>query len=236
MEEEVRSLAKIILEAMRYYDLNLDKLAKLSGISERHLAALLEEKFKQLPSAPYVHGYLAKIAALLNLDGEDLWRVYLKDNQNLRRSGERDQLPPNRFSYRFWMTRTAILIIAALLIAGFYVFFQASGFFNKPDLFFENLEDDSAIVQEERFVFRGRIESPASLTLDGEPVNVAADGSFEKTVYLNTGVNIFTFRAKKALGRETEIVRQVFYEPATSSISSQGSILPSGPAEFVPIP
>lgn len=217
MEEEIRSFSKIILDAMRYYDLNLEKLSRASGISERHLEALLEEKFKQLPSAPYIHGYLNKIAALLNLNGEDLWRVYLKDNQNLRRSGERDQLPPNRFSYRLWLSRPVVLIASGLIVAGLYIFFQTSFFFNKPNLFFDGLANDSLIVAGEKFVFRGRIEAPASLTVNGETVSIGPDGSFEKTVYLNPGVNVFTFGAKKVLGRELKIIKQIFYEPTTST-------------------
>jgi len=222
MEEEIKSLSKIILEAMRYYDINLDKLARMSGISERHLEALLEERFKQLPSAPYIHGYLNKIAALLNLNGEDLWRVYLKDNQSLRRSGERDQLPPNRFSYRLWLSRPIVFVIAGLAIVGLYIFFHVSFFFNKPDLVFEDLDNDSLIVSEEKFIFHGQIEAPASLSINDEEINLNPDGSFEKTVYLNAGVNVFTFKAKKVLGKELNIIKQIFYEPATST-SNQAS-------------
>lgn len=232
MEEEIRSLSKIILEAMRYYDLNLDKLARMSGISERHLEALLEERFKQLPSVPYIHGYLNKIAGLLNLNGEDLWRVYLKDNQNLRRSGEHDQLPPNRFSYRSWLSRPVIFIAGGLVIVGFYIFFQTSFFFNKPDLVFDGLVNDSLIVAEEKFIFRGRIEAPAALAVNDEQINLEPDGSFEKTVYLNPGVNIFTFKAKKILGKELKIIKQIFYEPATSTTDAKIEASPLSPEIF----
>lgn len=234
MEEEVRSLSKIVFEAMHYYDLNLEKLARLSGISERHLEALLEEKFKQLPSAPYIHGYLNKIAGLLNLNGEDLWRVYLKDNQNMRRSGERDQLPPNRFSYRLWLSRPVVLLVAGLLVVGLFIFFQTSFFFNKPDLAFDGLTNDSLIVSEEKFIFRGRLEAPAALSINDERINLTADGLFEKTVYLNPGVNIFTFKAKKVLGRELQLIKQIFYEPATSTDGDPS--LPIREMEFIPVP
>lgn len=211
MEEEVRSFSKIILEAMRYYDLNLEKLSRSSGISERHLEALLEEKFKQLPSAPYVHGYLTKISAILNLNSEELWRIYLKDNHNLRRSGEKDQLPPNRFSYRFWLSRRFIILATGVVIVGLYVFFQTSFFFNKPGLDFENLSEDSFIADNDKFIFRGKIEAPASLFINDEQISIDSVGSFEKTVYLNPGLNVFTFRAKKALGKELKVIKQIFY-------------------------
>lgn len=196
---------------MRYYDLNLEKLSRMSGISERHLEALLEEKFKQLPSAPYVHGYLSKIGAILNLNSEDLWRIYLKDNHNLRRSGERDKLPPNRFFYRFWLSRRFIILASGVVIIGLYVFFQTSFFFNKPDLVFEDLSEDSLIVDNDKFIFRGRIEAPASLSINDEQISIDSAGSFEKTVYLNSGLNVFTFRAKKVLGKELKVIKQIFY-------------------------
>ncbi|MDP1706466.1 MAG: helix-turn-helix domain-containing protein [bacterium] len=225
MEEEIRSFSKIILEAMRYYDLNLEKLSRTSGISERYLEALLEEKFKQLPSAPYVHGYLSKIAAILNLNGEELWRIYLKDNHNLRRSGERDQLPPNRFSYRFWLSRRFIILGSAVVIVGLYVFFQTSFFFNKPNLVFEDLSEDSLIADNDKFIFRGKIEVPASLFINNEQISIDSTGSFEKTIYLNPGLNVFTFRAKKALGKELKIIKQIFYSGTATTTDQAGQLI-----------
>ena len=93
-----KNLINLILEALKLKGMNLEKLSQLSGVSERSLALLLEEQFDKLPPAPYVHGYLVKIAETLNLDGRELWREYLKNNEEIRRSGKEDILPLNRFA------------------------------------------------------------------------------------------------------------------------------------------
>ncbi len=98
MENENKNLANLILEALKLKGLNLDKLSQLTGVSERSLALILEERFEKLPSAPYIHGYLLKIAEVLNLDGQKLWQEYLKNNAEIRRSGQEDTLPLNRFA------------------------------------------------------------------------------------------------------------------------------------------
>ncbi|TSA45348.1 helix-turn-helix domain-containing protein, partial [bacterium] len=53
-ETNDQKLTNFILEALKLKGLTLDKLSQLTGVSERSLALLIEEKFDKLPPAPYV--------------------------------------------------------------------------------------------------------------------------------------------------------------------------------------
>lgn len=218
MDNELKSLAKIIIDAMRYYDLNVDKLSRLTGISERFLDALLEDKFNQLPSAPYVHGYLNKVAKVLNLDGEEIWRIYLKDHRAIRRSGEKDKFPPNRFIYRFWFNRPVVLAAILIIILLLYLFLRIN-LVGRPRLYFEQwLNQNYLTASSSKIQIDGRLKPLAVLTINGEQINLDTDGRFEAAIRLNPGLNILNFKVRKFLGKEKLVaVKQIFYEPAAET-------------------
>jgi len=176
-----------------------------------------------LPSAPYVHGYLNKIAGVLNLDGEELWRIYLKDHQGIRRSGEKDKLPPNRFVYRFWFNRPVMLAAILIIILLIYLFLRVN-LIGQPRLFFDQwLSRNYVTASSSKAEIGGRLKPLAVLTINGEQINLNTDGRFEAAIQLNPGLNILNFKVRKFLGKEKLVaVKQIFYEPpAQTSSSSQ---------------
>ena len=86
-------------EAMTSHSQTASKLADATGVPERFIAAIIEGNFGILPAAPYVRGYIKKIAAVLDLDGEILWERYDRETKP-RQSGGKDHLPENRFAIK----------------------------------------------------------------------------------------------------------------------------------------
>jgi hypothetical protein len=86
----------------------------------------------------------------------------------------------------------------------------------------------------------GTVSGADSLSLVGadgeqEPIIVAADGSWQKSVLLGVGPNPFQVSAKKFLGGETSVTEQIFYQPTgstttTSATSSAPTISTTTPA------
>ena len=214
MEESRKNLQTLLIETLRARGFSIEKLSTMTGVPERFLHLLVEEQYDRLPAAPYVRGYLLKVAEALNLDGNRLWRDYLEDNETVRRSGKRDELPPNRFAISPINKKVVILIGVVVLVLAFLAF-RLPTILGIPELSI-NLEDNT-VLQAGTVTLSGTIDPNDQLTINGELIYPDANGAFETTAVLQPGFNTFTFIAKRFLGKEKTIVRQVFYQEPTSS-------------------
>ena len=194
--------------------MSVSRLAEVSGVPERYIEALLQGDYARLPAAPYVHGYLKKIGPFIHVDGEELWRAY-KEERTPKSSGAADQMPVNRFAFkkmnRNWLIGT--LLAAALLV---YLGVRIDDVIGTPTLVIENPSLSETTVTEGLLVIRGGVSPGDKLTLNGEEVPADPEGRFEKEVSLDPGpLNVFTFVARRSLGRERTVVRRVIYQPAS---------------------
>lgn len=215
MENEMRTLAELLEETLRIKNISLEKLALLSGISERFLNGLLGGHTENLPAAPYVRGYLMKIADVLGLNGEDLWSAYLKHDTAIRRSGAEDSLPGNRFVLSKLRSRL-IIILGAILIVLVIAVMKIPALFGGASLTIGNMEPNM-IVHEQSFVVRGSVDNKDTLTINGDIVYPKENGDFEHAIELQKGFNTIEFKIKRFLGKETTITKQIFYEISTST-------------------
>lgn len=236
MEQQLQEkrLSETLAEIMRMKSLDIEKLSLLTGVSERYIKFFLEEKFGKLPAAPYVRGYLTRIAQALNLDAEKIWQEYLKDNEVLKRAGKEDRMPENRFVPQVPFSKTLAVIGAIFLIAILAVI--RTLYINNPKLEFHNLKDDITIVKEAKLVIKGKIDPNYKLTLNNGEIFLNKDGSFEKEIFLEAGFNAFTFKAKKVLGRERVITKQIFYqEPEPQPFFETKPLFETKPPEPQPL-
>lgn len=218
MENETQPLRDILMDALRVKNISAEKLSQLSGVSDRFINALLSENAHDLPSAPYVRGYLIKIAEVLSLDGQELWNAYVKPNIQIHRSGAADTLPGNRFLAP--KLRAKVLVIGGLiLIAVIYGIARVPGLLGGSSLSISNIEPDM-IVREAAFTVRGHIDPSDQLAVNGEILYPKPDGSFEHPLSLTPGFNTIEFKLKRFLGKEEITTKQIFYEAPTSTKSN----------------
>jgi cytoskeletal protein RodZ len=205
-------------EKIKERGVSLKKLAEMTGIAPAHIESLLRGDYESMPSAPYFHGYLTHLGAVLDFDGEEWW-VKLKKEGVIKNSGELDTLPRNRFikqappKYLWWIGAAVIVLI--------YLALQAPRIFGKPTLVVDIPNANPYIT------------ASSTLTLTGTVSG--ADGSWQKSVLLGVGPNPFQVSAKKFLGGETSVTEQIFYQPTgstttTSATSSAPTISTTTPA------
>ncbi|KKU94472.1 MAG: DNA-binding protein [Candidatus Jorgensenbacteria bacterium GW2011_GWA1_48_13] len=216
MEHEAKNFSSILVQAIKAQGLTTEKLAALSGVSDRFLESLVEEKFDSLPAEPYVRGYLLKIAEVLGLDGEALWAEYLKDNDLIKRAGRGDEFPKNRFALPKINVKFVLLGILIVALAAF-LFLRLPLFSSGKALELMNPREDSTIVGGRNFTLEGRIDSVYALSVNGERIYPDENGNFEKNVELQEGFNTFVFTFKKALGKEQTLTKQIFYQPVVQT-------------------
>jgi len=212
-------------EKIKERGVSLKKLSEMTGIAPAHIESLLRGDYDSMPSAPYFHGYLTHLGAILDFDGEEWW-AKLKKEGVVKNSGVLDTLPRNRFIKQsppkyLWAIGAGILVLI-------YLAFQAPRIFGKPTLTMTTPDANPYVTTSSTFTLTGTVSGADSLYLVGangeqEQIIIAADGSWQKGVLLGIGPNPFEISAKKFLGGTTSVTEQIFYQPS-------GDVTPSSTA------
>ncbi len=210
MERNLKDLSALIVDALRTKGMSVEKLSQATGISERYLSFLVEGQLDRLPAVPYFHGYIMKVAAVLGLDGEQLWAEYVRDRDVIRRSGHGDTLPRNRFATTRFTKRHAAAAAIALIVL-LYAATRISSVLERPELTLANLPDN-LVVNHPTLSVSGTVRPGDQLTLNREIIYPDKSGHFELTRTLEPGFNTLDFRVRRFLGREGRVARQVFYQ------------------------
>ncbi|MEK7612026.1 MAG: helix-turn-helix domain-containing protein [Patescibacteria group bacterium] len=191
-----------------------EKLAELSGVSLRHIEAILIGESRKLPPAPYIRGYLLKMANVLNANGDELWSIYEREMKEslIQTSGAADRLPHNRFALKRLNSSVIIGTLIAIVVLA-YGAANVDRFLGKPSLVIQNPGSETLVTTANVILITGSIDPKDALVIDGEPQTTDTKGNFSKSYNLDEGLNRITFTARRLLGRETTITRQIIYQP-----------------------
>jgi len=208
-ELEIFQFEPFLNEKLRESGMSLKRLAEATGISLRHLENLQKGNFQRLPSAPYVYAYLKKIGDVLGFDAETWWD-HFKKRGLVKSSGASDSLPKNRFERESAQKYIWLGIVVVGVIA--YLVFRLPKIFGVPgsEIFYP--AEQPPTVNSAEVILSGKTSDAGQLFINSESVTLAESGAWEKQVLLQPGLNTFEITAKKFLGRENKIVRQIFYE------------------------
>lgn len=186
--------------------LDAGKLSDLTDVPQRFIASLVSGNFSDLPSEPYIRGYLFKIAGVLDADPNFLWRNF-RQSAELHSSGPEDILPTNRFSLRKVSNKKIWIGLIALILLGFLAL-RINSILGKPTLDVTLPKTTTSQVID----VKGRVNPGDTLTLNNEVVYPDEKGEFVKRVSLDSGLNVMEFKVERRLGREITVQKQVFYQ------------------------
>lgn len=205
-----KSLQEVLKEQLAIKGFNVERLTKITGIPERYLEGLISGDYNKLPATPYVRGYLMAIAPLLDLDAQKLWEEYKKEEW-LKSSGASDKLPTNRFAIKSISKKTILTAAFGILLA-IYLGWNIGHLLGKPKLEILNPSSQVITITEPIIKLVGYINPADKLLINNEEVIVDSNGLFTKNYNLQAGLNTFEFLAKRFLGKETTVVKQVIYQ------------------------
>lgn len=209
--EPHKDVKTLLSETLELKNLNIERLAQITGVPERYLWAIQNLEIDKLPPAPYVKGYIEKISKALNLHHEELWELYKKELEH-KTSGTYDKLPVNRFAIKHIPKTIQFLIVIAVLVL-IYGLVNLSHLLGEPKLIISNPPAPIITVSENIAVLSGETKQRDKLTINGEEIFVNQDGTFSKEYLLQPGFNSIEFKVKRFLGREKTITRQILYQP-----------------------
>jgi len=212
---EGKSLQTIFEETLEQKNLNHDKLASITSIPRGYIIAIQNLELNMLPASPYVRGYLKKICEVLDLNFDNIWKIYEEELKH-KTSGAFDKLPINRFAIHKINKKSVIGgIIAAVLIIFFISNFN--NFFAKPYLNIENPKEAITTTSEPSINLMGAINPKDKLTINDREVVADAYGNFESIYDLQPGLNTINFKVKKILGKENLEIRQIMFGATTTT-------------------
>lgn len=213
MDEPRKNLKTLLNEALETRNINQGKLAQLTGISERYIWAIQNMEVDKLPALPYINGYIKKISNVLHLNYDEIWELYKKELEK-KTSGKYDTLPINRFAIQ-QLSRRQLVFITLVIFLIIYLLINIPNFTGKPNLSVTNPLESTISIAEAVINLTGKAEQRDKLTINGKEIFVGRNGYFSKEYALQPELNIIEFKAKRFLGRETAIQKQILYQPAT---------------------
>jgi|GEM_PF-2462497 len=216
------TLGRLLLEKRESRYLSLPEAELATHIKADTLRALEEERFDALPSSTYVEIYLREYGRYLDLDPEELVRMY---NDRMRWPRLRKRIAERWGAFwRKGVVLPIVLGVVILALAAGLIAILVPSLRQQPPLptptpaptatplprhLAVAYPPDQAVVTVEQIALAGQVPAGAHLMVDGQRVEVAADGYFAREVALEYGENRFTLKAWDEAGWQEEVVRTV---------------------------
>lgn len=212
---------------MQSQNISLEKLSEITKIQLYQLEALEAGHFEKLPPSVYRAGIFKRMAKFLGVDEAEFMEAYKNEiesssvippsSPDANFSFQISDAPPKRNSY-FILTPNKLIFLAGgllLLLLSAYIWYQFNFLVGPPNLAIDRKED--FITNQDSILINGKTDGGIDLTINGEKMYVASNGSFKKEVRLADGVNIVEIRAVNGFGKVTKIIRQIFKETVVNN-------------------
>ena len=208
---EEKSFTQLLEEAMGKHNLTLEKLGELSGVPPKYLDCIVKRNTSKLPPAPYVRGYVKRLSETLEIEHDDLWKIFQKETQ-LVNSGLKDKMPENRYSQKPIKKGLAIggIIVVSLLI---FLGSRVNHLVGKPNLSITFPNTATLIFNNPSITMQGKVDTTSKLLINNERVNGKSDGPRGEQKTFEPGLNSIEIKAQKLLGKELTIIKQIIYTP-----------------------
>lgn len=192
--------------------IKLEDAAKKLNIHYKYLQALENGNYKELPSGVYGKNFLREYASYLDLDIDEILKMFAAETDSDAASGRRELFSKQVVKSRHFIAapkiiKNAIIILIALICFS-YLGYRLGKVITPPVLSVYS-PAENIITEKHNLQIAGSSENEASIIINGELVLSDKDGQFNKTINLKNGINTITITASKKYGRDNTIVRQV---------------------------
>jgi cytoskeletal protein RodZ len=190
--------------------LTLEEAAQDLKIKSKFLAAIERGDYNKLPSPAYAQGFVRNYATYLGLSKAETTMLFKRefDEKRAMKVLPDSMVKTKEFPIqRIHIQQSMIIFILFLFLVFGYLFFQYRAAFLPPSLNVNSPATDSKT--EQTLEVSGTADSNATVTVNGEPVSVGTDGSFQKAITLFPGSSTITIKATNRFGKTSTIERTV---------------------------
>lgn len=193
--------------------LTLSELSEMTKIQKTYLKAFEANAFHKLPDPIYARNYLKTLAKTLG--GEEAY--YIDQFEQERGTCDvvhKHQTPRQRTrkASLFVTSRFAQICLFILLIGTFvtYIGVEVKTIITPPRLSI-SYPADGFLTTDATIVVKGKTDKGASITINGQDVLLAQDGTFEKEIALERGVNVLQIEGAKRYSHQSMQYRRVIF-------------------------
>lgn len=208
------SVGEQLRRAREEKKLSLETVAKKLLIRSSYLQALETGDRRRLPKGVYARNFLREYARFLGLDYRSLGEQF--DNETVKPQEQSGGLFERQIVAKRYLVampalvrNTIIIVVAALCLL--YLGFLVKRIFEPPLLAVDQPASDLT-VNERQIELRGHTLPETDVTINGQTVQVASDGTFGQAVYLEPGLNTIVVTAKKKYSKQSEMTRNVLFQ------------------------
>lgn len=209
----MRKVSDIIRQAREEKGIALSEVERATKIKKIYLQEIENGDFEKLPSESYALGFVKNYAKFLELPQNTIVPLFRREYDAKRHVSIIPEFRKKQHTYSkktIFSGRGLIIIVVAAIIVG-YIFFQYSSLIFAPTVDVETPKNGTTISGNVVEV-KGKTDPYATLTINGDEVYVALDGTFKKSVYQFSGDNKIKIIVKNRFGKQSEKVVNVRVE------------------------
>ncbi len=184
MSIRTKSIGELLREEREAHRLPLEQLSKRTRIRLEYLQALERNEFEQLPAATFVKGFIRSYGRLFGFDPQPLIALLRRDYKESARGTliPREFIKPiaSRRKAVNSVTGAVVVLSAVFLTLVGYVVFQWYTLQKPPRLAVFEPEEQSRVAPQ--VLVRGETVPEAVVTVNGQPVALQPDGSFQTEI------------------------------------------------------
>lgn len=199
-------------EAREEKKVSLEDLEKKTMISKKHLQALEECRFRDIPyPAVYQKNFVKKYAEALGLESDPFMTQYLVEEATKEKKQKSNKdIAKSRWCFLPTVLRFAGLFLLALIFVS-YLGWQVKRIVEPPRLIIYS-PIEGLITGDQNIFVQGETEKEASVFVNGREIKNGENGQFKEEISLSSGVNTLEIVVKKKHGKTTVETRHVVYK------------------------
>lgn len=203
----MRKVGEILRQERKRLGQDLSKLGEELKIKSEYLQALEEDNYQAIPGGmPIIVGILSAYSKRLGLDPTKTSAIFRRDY-----TGKPGAVLPKELQNQknIWTPAKTISVVVILLIilAGFFYYSRSFLVGGPPVLKLISPKENELIIGQE-VVVKGKLRRGDVISINGEKVILAEDGSFETTIECHLGENLLLVEAANPKGEEEQLTRK----------------------------
>ncbi|SRR5258708_6998382 len=189
---------------------SLEEIAQVLKIKPTFLAAIERGEYHKLPSPAYAQGFVRNYATYLGLSKAETTMLFKRefDEKRAMKVLPDGMVQTKEFPLqRLRIQQSLIIFVLFLLLIFGYLFFQYRAAFLPPSLTVSAPPAGSKTSQ--NVMVKGTADSNATVTINGEPVTLSNNGTFQKEITLFPGSSTISIKATNRFGKTSVVQRTV---------------------------